>query len=85
MVDHATAAITNRSVDDVSLLILLLLLPYLHCVQMYPVWCDGRFLGYVPIEKSALIERELRISKTRAHGRAVPSVAEVFYEEVRGW
>lgn len=55
---------------------------YLHYIQMYPVWCDGRFLGYIPIEKSAIIERELRITKARAYG-VVPSVAEVFYNEVR--
>ncbi|GMR53854.1 hypothetical protein PMAYCL1PPCAC_24049, partial [Pristionchus mayeri] len=60
MVDHATAALTNVSVDE-----------------MYPVWCDGRFLGYVPIDTAPVIERQLRLTKARAYEAKVPAVAEI--------
>ncbi|KAK6022504.1 RNA polymerase Rpb2, domain 3, partial [Ostertagia ostertagi] len=44
--------------------------------KRYPVFLDGRFLGYIPVKKAAAIERQLRCIKTNLNDSRVPCVAE---------
>ncbi|PIO74566.1 RNA polymerase I, Rpa2 specific domain protein [Teladorsagia circumcincta] len=43
----------------------------------YPVFLDGRFLGYIPVKKAAAVERQLRCIKTNLKDSRVPCVAEI--------
>ncbi|TKR92764.1 hypothetical protein L596_007349 [Steinernema carpocapsae] len=43
---------------------------------LYPVLMDGKFLGYVPRQKAAYIERQLRAAKATSDPR-VPSITEI--------
>lgn len=45
---------------------------------MYPVVCDGQFMGYIPIKLASLMERRLRLAKVDAKDVRVPYLSEVY-------
>ncbi|KHN78016.1 DNA-directed RNA polymerase I subunit RPA2 [Toxocara canis] len=45
--------------------------------EMYPVFLDGRFVGYVPRAKAGYVERQLRAAKVNKDDKRVPYVAEI--------
>lgn len=46
-------------------------------LQLYPVLCDGTFMGYIPVRLSRGIEKKLRIAKVTIRDARVPWNAEV--------